>query len=48
MLLVAVAWLALFAYAAARGRNIPPFSVFYNLPITLAFGALAFDFLGGH
>jgi len=45
MLCVVFAWLALFAYAAAKGRNISLFSVFYNLPITLAFGALAFDLL---
>jgi hypothetical protein len=43
MAFVAVAWVALLAAAALRGRYVPAFSVSYNLPISLAFGALALD-----
>jgi hypothetical protein len=43
MMLVAAAWVALLALAAVRGREIPAFSIAYNLPITLVFGALGLD-----
>jgi hypothetical protein len=43
MTLVAAAWIALMALAAVRGRQVPAFSVVYNLPITLVFGALGLD-----
>jgi hypothetical protein len=43
MALVACAWLVLLAVATVGGREISAFSMFYNLPITLAFGALALD-----
>jgi hypothetical protein len=41
MALVLVAWVAVLAMAAVRGRSVPWFSIGYNLPITLAFGAFA-------
>jgi hypothetical protein len=45
MALVAAAWVVLLLAAVARGRGIPPFSLAYNVPITLAFGALALDII---
>jgi hypothetical protein len=45
MALGAGAWVVLLLVATARGRTIAPFSLAYNVPITLAFGALAFDIL---
>ena len=35
----------LFAYAAAKGRNIPLFSVFYKLPDHFGVGSFTFDLL---
>ena len=45
MALVTASWVLLLLATLARGGEIPPFFLAYNVPITLAFGALALDML---
>ncbi len=40
LLLGLLAWLALLGGASLRGRPVPWFSIWYNVPITTAFGAM--------